>query len=308
MCLLIAFCGVIFLTLQNLSAQWYLSAGTSLSNNDLEISNTSSTPFYPEFNTSSSYSSRELICEHCIVGDGDSGSIWSNDIYKEVSQNKTSTFKLQNLNFKKSTPIYNFAVGYMMLANIRIEGEFKLISSKNSSNSVQSKFNVSSVIDTKTRYFCEGTSTPVLCDENYGSHLNTETTENINYTLNDDLFKVINSSNAKVVDLSSNTNYYFANILYDAPVYKSLGMFAGVGFGYASLKLGLKSNLGINLSGASNYFAYQYKLGTYYDYNKNFRFLISLTNINSIGNVKFSNFNVNPIRQNNIDFNIMYIL
>ncbi|MCL2566890.1 MAG: hypothetical protein FWE18_02180 [Alphaproteobacteria bacterium] len=301
---------IIFFTVINLQksyAEFYFSAGISLSNNTLEIANNGKTELFPSFTINSSQSNKELICSRCIIGDTGSGSsLYLSDVYKVIDRSETADYSVASYKIKNSqTPSYNFALGYMFLNNLRVEGEFKLASFKKNLESLQTKFKVNSNLNSQFSYICDNNNRCPYAEMNYEENYNN------NYSVSSDIFSLIpNNGETPNIALSNNINYYFLNALYDIPVMQYFGLFSGVGAGLAAIKLSSQSNISIDLNENSSFYAYQYKLGTYYNpYNsQHLRLMLSFTSIHSIGDVKFNSFNVKPISQNSVDFSLMYIL
>ncbi|MCL2566767.1 MAG: hypothetical protein FWE18_01555 [Alphaproteobacteria bacterium] len=302
-----------FLNIQKSYAEFYFSAGASLSNNTNEIINNGKAELYPNFTVNSSQSNKELICENCYLWDTPGGIEFGN-LYN--TKTETNNFSVSSYKIKApNTPSYTFAIGYIFLNNLRVEGEFRLSGMKKKLENLQTKINsnvnIQNIIECGAASSGPGINDSDIprCNELF-STLNTE--ENFDKNFYDNLFNYIANNNGETpyISFANNINYYFMNVLYDIPVMKYFGLFSGVGAGWATIKLTSNSNTTINLNGSSYFYAYQYKLGTYYIPYKSqhLRLLFSFTSVNSIGNIKFNNFNVKPISQNSIDFSLMYIL
>ncbi|MCL2567808.1 MAG: hypothetical protein FWE18_06955 [Alphaproteobacteria bacterium] len=289
-------------------AEFYISAGVSLNQtNNLNISIQSQEKIFQDFtNTQTDTSLFLQQVPNDVIGSG--GSAEMVDVYKTITSDNNYSLMDNNLeitaNTKQSALSYNLSIGYKFLKNFRIDAEFRSASFKNELNAIIGNITNNQTINYE--YSCDNYNI-ISRNSNctYDSLSSTQHNE-INFSGN-----LLNfpANNNYTMSLNNKINYYFANFFYDVPfsIYY-FGFFGGFGAGIAQINLSATSNLPISLSGSAITPAYQYKVGTFYNINDNIKFLISLTHINTIGDVKFNNFTTQPISQNSVDFNLMYIL
>jgi len=305
----------IILMISESFAEIYFSAGASLyKTNNLEINAKDDVKLYKDFTSMSSITENPIvICSKCTGGNGVSTDTHDFIIYRQTIKNETSNYSASGFQINlPASYAYSFAMGYRVKQNFRIEGEYRLANSKKQFNSLPTNFNAKQSIIINNMHYCEGGlgDDPDICRNNY-SVLNSTTTYENSFNFSEDLFSLIPQSNgeASYINFANNISYYFLNFFYDAPVFRNyFGFFGGLGIGYAQIKLNTSSNLEIDLKGNAAAPAYQYKTGAYYNISDSFRLLLSFTHINTIGDIKFSNFTMQPISHNSIDFNLMYLL
>jgi hypothetical protein len=283
----------------------------SLNQNNNPNLNINSAPpdMFPD-NTSSTEVDIGKFCTGCPNIDYHTGiGVDKVDVYQTITTNNNYSINSTNLEItsKSSTfsPSYNLAVGYRFLKNLRIDGEYRNSNFNSELNEIIGNITNNQMISYD--YLCKNHSDAPEGSDCYYESLSYSDTNQVNFR--DNLLNYT-AQNNYTMSFKNKVNYYFVNFFYDTPfdVY-NFGFFGGAGAGIASINLSTTTNLPLNLNGTSSTPAYQYKVGTYYKINgnDNVRFLVSLTHINTLGDIKFSSFTMKPISQNSVDFAMMFI-
>ncbi|MCL2566663.1 MAG: hypothetical protein FWE18_01025 [Alphaproteobacteria bacterium] len=310
---------IIFLLISKSYAEFYFSVGGSLNQTDkLKYKAVSQKPLFENFSITNTFAPvDEIVCPSCVYGAG--AVRW--DIHKVVSISESLNYTQLDNNLDISSklsnqgiPSYNLAVGYK-IRNFRIESEFKYTAFNSNLVSLNTNINVNNNTSIASEFYCvaaAGSSNNDQfldrCNAEYSAYNSTENISS-NYNIYADLLEFTTFGEAPYVNAASKVMYSFINFLYDVPLSQSFGLFTGVGLGAAYYKLITATNLPLNLNGNATAMAYQYKLGAYYNIlgYDNFRFLVSLTKINS-AKFKFKNFEAAPINSRSVDFGLMYII
>ncbi|MDR2008788.1 MAG: hypothetical protein LBQ34_07470 [Alphaproteobacteria bacterium] len=304
---------IIIFPIGQISAEVYFSAGAGLNQNSNLSININSAPKLFQDNTVSQEVDIGNICTQCPNFNTNADPNYPNhgvdlvDVYKTITINNNYSQAGNNLEImaksQKMTPSYNIAIGYKFLNNFRLDAEFRATNLTHEFNEILGDISNNQTISYE--YSCQNHSEISEGDYCYYESLNYDSTNQVNFRgnlLNFTSYNVASSVNNRI-------NYYFINFFYDTDVVFNIGFFGGGGFGQAQINLKTTSNLPLSLNGKVSTYAYQYKIGTFYNINgnENIRLNVSLTHINTVGKIKFSNLEMNPIAQNSVDFFIMLI-